>query len=343
MDEMSTQAYGQPLAIEARNVRRVFKIKPTKSQPAKETIALDGVDLQVRSGELFGLLGPNGAGKTTLIKILVTLLYPTSGQALVDGFDVVTQAQAVRERIAMVSGGETSGFGLLTVREQLWMFSQFYGVSSTVAAQRADELLKVVGLWDERDRKVHTLSTGMRQRMNLCRGLMSDPKILFLDEPTLRLDVGVARDIRAYIRQWISEKPGRTILLTTHYMQEADELCDRVAIIDQGRILICDTPAAIKRQSRQATYFQIITEPLDGTEVTLCGLPGVVSCQSRLVDMGTELRITLADDGAIAHVVGSITGQGKRILALQKVEPTLEDVFVETVGRRFGDDTQPAA
>ena len=330
-------------AIEAYDITRVFKVKPTPTHLDGKMTALAGVDLQVRPGELFGLLGPNGAGKTTLIKILVTLLYPTAGRALVDGLDVVAQAQAVRERIAMVSGGETSGYGLLTVREQLWMFSQFYGVPGKLARQRTEDLLKVVGLWDECDRKVHTLSTGMRQRMNLCRGLISDPKILFLDEPTLGLDVSVARDIRAYIQRWLKEKPGRTILLTTHYMKEADDLCDRVAIIDQGKILICDKPAAIKRRSRQAAYFQITTERLGGDQSVLAGLAGMLHCQSAEVEAGTELRLTLADDGAIALVVAHLAGQGKRILALQKVQPTLEDVFVEMVGRRFGDEEQAAA
>jgi ABC-2 type transport system ATP-binding protein len=332
----------QPLAIETHDITRVFKTKPTASQPKGRTTALNGVTMDVRTGELFGLLGPNGAGKTTLIKILVTLLYPTAGRALVDGLDVVAQAQAVRERIAMVSGGETSGYGLLTVREQLWMFSQFYGVPSKIARPRAEELLKVVGLWEERDRKVHALSTGMRQRMNLCRGLITDPRILFLDEPTLGLDVSVARDIRAYIQRWVKEKPGRTILLTTHYMQEADELCERVAIIDQGKILICDSPAAIKRKSEQATYFQITSERLDDEDNTLHSLAGVLRCQSSQVESGTELRLTLQDDGAIAQVVAHLAGHGKRILSLQKVAPTLEDVFVEMVGRRFGDD-EPAA
>lgn len=329
------------LAIETHEITRIFKIKPTQAQPGKQMTALNGVNVQVRSGELFGLLGPNGAGKTTLIKILVTLLYPTTGRALVDGLDVVTQAQAVRERISMVSGGETSGYGLLTVSEQLWMFAQFYGVPSRLARQRLQELLKVVGLWDERDHKVHTLSTGMRQRMNLCRGLISDPRILFLDEPTLGLDVSVARDIRAYIQRWLAEKPGRTILLTTHYMQEADEMCDRVAIIDQGKILNCDTPAAIKRQSAQATLFQITVERMTEDESALSAVAGVVRCQASQGAAGTDLRLTLADDGAIAAVVAALTERGKRILALQKVEPTLEDAFVEMVGRRFADDARP--
>lgn len=331
-----------PLAIETVDVTRSFKTKPTKSQVGGATVAVDHVSMQVRSGELFGLLGPNGAGKTTLIKVLVTLLYPTSGRALVDGLDVVQQASTVRQRIAMVSGGETAGFGLLTVREQLWMFAQFYGVPGAVANARAEELLKVVGLWEERDHKMHTLSTGMRQRTNLCRGLITDPKIFFLDEPTLGLDVSVARDIRAYIKQWVKEKPGRTILLTTHYMQEADELCDRVAIINQGKILVCDTPAAIKRQSKTGVYFQLTTEVLDDAD-GLCNVPGVLQCESNQVAAGTALRLTLADDGVIAPVVAHLTGREKRILALQKVEPTLEDVFMEMVGRRFVDATEAAA
>ena len=333
----------QTLAIETRGLQRSFKTPRTKSAPAQQKVALDNVDLQVNPGELFGLLGPNGAGKTTLIKILVTLLYPTAGTAQVDGLDVVAQAQGVRERIAMVSGGETSGYGLLTVREQIWMFSQFYGLPTKPSLQRADELLKVVGLWEARDQKVHTLSTGMRQRMNLCRGLISDPKILFLDEPTLGLDVSVARDIRAYIRQWMGEKPGRTILLTTHYMQEADDLCDRVAIIDQGKILACDSPAAMKRRSRQTTYFEITTEALDGARAGLNELPGILQCQATETETGTRLRLTLADDGVIAAVVQRVTAEGKRILSLQKVEPSLEDAFVEIVGRGLGDETEPAA
>jgi ABC-2 type transport system ATP-binding protein len=223
------------------------------------------------------------------------------------------------------------------------MFSQFYGVPSKIARPRAEELLNVVGLWEARDRKVHALSTGMRQRLNLCRGLISDPRILFLDEPTLGLDVSVARDIRAYIQRWLKEKEGRTILLTTHYMQEADELCDRVAIIDQGKILTCDTPASIKRRSSQAIFFQITTEPLDGEGDALRSLPGVLGCQVDQIEGGTQLRLTLADDGVIAQVVGSLTSQHKRILGLQKVEPTLEDVFVETVGRRFADEAEAAA
>ncbi len=175
-------------AIETRDLVRTYRLKRTSRQSEAVTIAaLDGITLDVPRGELFGLLGPNGAGKTTLIKVLATLLLPTSGTARVAGIDVVTHAQQVRERISMVSGGEHSGYGLLTVREQLWMFSQFYGLPSRVALTRIDELLKIVGLYEERNRRVSALSTGMRQKMNMVRGLVPDPEVLFLDEPTVGL------------------------------------------------------------------------------------------------------------------------------------------------------------
>ena len=322
-------------SIQTEDLARTFRVRRSKHYPAGEpVVALDGVTLEIPRGELFGLLGPNGAGKTTLIKILVTLLLPTSGRATVEGFDVRTQAHQVRSRISMVSGGEHSGYGLLTVREQLWMFSQFYGLATGEALRRIDELLGVVGLFEERHRKVQQLSTGMRQKMNLVRGLLSDPQVFFLDEPTLGLDVGAARDIRAYIKRWIADRPGRTILLTTHYMSEAEELCDRVAIIHKGKIIACDAPAHLKRAAAGGSYFVLDTERLDGADF-LREIPGVARVDAAERDHLTELRLHLAEDGAIAGVVAALTQQGRRILQLQKVEPSLEDAFVTLVGRRM--------
>ncbi len=332
-----------PSAIETEDLVRTFRVRRSRQHPSgAPVVALDGVTLEVRRGELFGLLGPNGAGKTTLIKILVTLLLPTSGRAAVEGFDVRTQAQQVRERISMVSGGEHSGYGLLTVREQLWMFSQFYGIPSGEALARIDHLLQVVGLYQERHRKVQQLSTGMRQKMNLVRGLLSDPRVFFLDEPTVGLDVGAARDIRAYIRTWLADRPDRTILLTTHYMSEAEELCDRVAIIHKGRIVACDTPARLKQTTSGGSYFLLDTERLDGADF-LRRLPGVARVDSTERDGRTELRLRLAEDGAIAGVVAALTGCGRRILRLQKIEPTLEDAFITLVGQRLEEADQEAA
>lgn len=321
-------------AIETKELVREYRTKRSPQNPkAAPVVALDGVTLDVPQGEMFGLLGPNGAGKTTLIKVLVTLLLPTAGAARVLGLDVVGQAQQIRERISMVSGGEHSGYGILTVREQLWMFSQFYGLPSKPALARIDELLKIVGLYEERNRRTSALSTGMRQKMNLVRGLLSDPEVLFLDEPTVGLDVTAARDIRAYIKEWIRMKPGRTILLTTHYMHEAEELCDRVAIIHKGRIIAGDAPAALKLRATGGTYFLLTTETLDG--ISLAGLPGVQRADTRALDGRMELRLHLAEDGAIAGVVKVLADSNRRIFSLQKIEPTLEEVFVQLVGQRL--------
>ncbi len=323
------------LAIETRDLVRTYRMKRTSRHSEAVTItALDGITLDVPRGELFGLLGPNGAGKTTLIKVLVTLLLPTTGTARVAGLDVVAQAQQVRERISMVSGGEHSGYGLLTVREQLWMFSQFYGLPSRTALPRIDALLKVVGLYEERNRRVSALSTGMRQKMNMVRGLVPNPDVLFLDEPTVGLDVAAARDVRAYIKTWIREIPGRTILLTTHYMHEAEELCDRVAIIHKGRIVTCDSPAALRRNTMGGSYFVLVTEPLDG-DGWLAQVPGVRRADTQMRDGRTELRVHLADDGAIAAMVKALADRERKIYSLQKIEPSLEDVFVRIVGRRL--------
>jgi ABC-2 type transport system ATP-binding protein len=328
-----------PFAIETRDLLRLYKTKPRPGAEGSGLVrALDDVNLSVSAGQFFGLLGPNGAGKTTLIKILVTLLLPSSGRALVDGFDVVKEAQDIRRRISMVSGGESSGYGILTVREQLWMFSQFYGLPGRVARQRIDDLLAVMGLAQDADKKVYNLSTGMRQKMNLCRGLVSDPKILFLDEPTLGLDVGVARDVRAYIRRWLNENPEKTVLLTTHYMSEADELCDQVAIIDHGRVVACDTPAALKRRVRGESLFRLEVASTRADWPQLAALPAVEHWQQTFVDGIAELSFSLTDEGALAEVIAAITSAGGRLLSLKKSEPTLEDAFVELVGRRLNEE-----
>jgi ABC-2 type transport system ATP-binding protein len=321
-------------AIQTGDLSRIYKIRGGKKTEAKELVALHDVDLEVRPGELFGLLGPNGAGKTTLIKILTTLLSPSSGWAQVAGFDVIKEADKVRPRINMVSGGEASGYGLLTVRENLWMFAQFYGIPSAQANQRIKDLLKIVGMADRLNSKSSDLSTGLRQKMNIVRGFLTDPDVLFLDEPTLGLDVGASREVRRFIRQWVDDDPTRTILLTTHYMVEADELCDRVAIINQGRVLACDTPAALKKRLQSEAIFRLEVTPLNGFRVDqLETLPGVRKITHQLQDSSSVLEFILAQDDALASVVNQMTHNNIHILNLQKHEPTLEDVFVDLVGR----------
>ncbi len=330
-------------AIQTTDLTRTYKAsrkrRPAPGEsagPAVELTALAGVSLEVQSGELFGLLGPNGAGKTTLIKILTTLLAPTGGTARVDGLDVATQAEAIRRRINMVSGGESAGYGLLTVRENLWLFTQLYGVPRRTALQRIEEMLKVVGMTERGDTKISQLSTGLRQKMNFCRGFVTDPKILFLDEPTLGLDVTAARDVRGFVRRWLGERPERTLLLTTHYMMEADELCDRVAVIDKGRVLACDTPAALKRRVQKHSIFEIDLAPSGGDWTGLGALPGVASLSVTQGPEAAALKAALHEEAVVGDVVRAIVSGGGRILTLRKVEPTLEDVFIQLVGHGLG-------
>lgn len=323
------------LAIETHNLGRIYTIRNRRERRIRrEIVALQDVNLEIPRGELFGLLGPNGAGKTTLIKILTTLLAPTTGWAKVAGYDVVREAHKIRPRINMVSGGESSGYGLLTVRENLWMFAQFYGLSSRESNRRIAEFLRRIGLEDRMHTKSSDLSTGLRQKMNIVRGFLTDPEILFLDEPTLGLDVNAARDVRRFIREWVDAHPDRAVLLTTHYMVEADELCDRVAIINQGRVLACDSPENLKRRLQRDSLFEIeITVPNGPTAPALEIIPGVRRALLTETDGGARLDLTLTTESALADVIQVLTERAVRVRHLTKREPTLEDVFVELVGR----------
>ncbi len=320
-------------AIHTEALTRVYKIRGGKKSDPKELVALKDVNIQVPRSEMFGLLGPNGAGKTTLIKVLTTLLAPTSGRASVAGFDVTKDPHEIRARINMVSGGESSGYGLLTVRENLWMFSQFYGIPSKEANRRIKELLEVVGLGDRLNTKSSDLSSGLRQKMNIVRGFMTDPEVLFLDEPTLGLDVGAARDVRRFILDWMDASMDRTILLTTHYMVEAEQLCDRVAIINEGRVLACDTPAALKHQLQEAAIFQLQVSPLDGTPPeTFEHIRGVRHFTYNPQDGFATLEFILEEEDVLAAVVNQLTAHDIHLKNLEKREPSLEDVFVHLVG-----------
>jgi ABC-2 type transport system ATP-binding protein len=320
-------------SIETRQLGRVYKVRGAKKGESKTLIALKDINLTVHPGELFGLLGPNGAGKTTLIKILTTLLSPSSGSAFVAGLDAEKEPEKVRQVINMVSGGEASGYGLLTVRENLWMFAQFYGIPSKEANERIVKLLEIVGLKDRMNTRSSDLSTGLRQKMNIIRGFLTDPRVLFLDEPTLGLDVGASRDVRHFVRRWVDEDRTRTLLLTTHYMVEADEMCDRVAIINQGKVLACDTPAVLKQQLQKTALFEINVETPEPVERdSIAQLTGVQSCSVTPEDGFSRVELSLSEESYLAAVITALGAQNGRILSLQKHEPTLEDVFVRLTG-----------
>jgi ABC-2 type transport system ATP-binding protein len=323
-------------AVETIDLVRTFK---RKGKP--DLRALDSVNLTVSEGEIFGLLGPNGAGKTTLIKILVTLLYPTAGKALVAGYDVMKNAEKIRPLITMVSGGETSGYGILTVFENIWIFSQFYGIPSAEAKRRILYWLERFELADQATTRVNRISTGMRQKMNLVRGFVTDPAILFLDEPTLGLDVHVAIEVRKAIREWVSGKPGRTVFLTTHYMAEAEYMCNRVAIIDKGSLVVCDTPINLRQSLDMEGSFILTLAPAPAQNPDFEKLQDVKS--SALIKKAPDnssatYEIFLEHESAISLVLSEVSRLGLTILELAKKEPSLEELFLKIVGRRLEHD-----
>jgi len=295
--------------------------------------ALDRVSIEIKDGELFGLLGPNGAGKTTLIRILTTLLLPTSGKAYIKGFDVEKDYQKIRRIINLVSGGEEIGYGILTLEETLWLFSQLYGVSFKEAKKRINELVRLLDLEPHRKKRVSRLSTGLRQRMNIARGFINDPEILFLDEPTMGLDVESAILVRRFIKNWVKNKKGRTVLLTTHNMFEAEELCDRIAIINKGKIFAIDTPSGLKKRvERENLYeFEIKTEQKDFNF-----LKKVKIFDIKEIDRNVKkIKITLSSDFTLDRVINEFRKGGSEILLVKKIEPTLEEAFIKIVGMSF--------
>ncbi|HSA35841.1 MAG TPA: ATP-binding cassette domain-containing protein, partial [Methanomassiliicoccales archaeon] len=225
-------------------VRKYHSTTGILHQKKKETVAVNEIDFQVRRGELFGLLGPNGAGKTTTIKVLTTLLLPTSGSVRILGYDVVKESMEVRKRIGLILGGERGLYYRVTARQNLRYFADIYGVPISIRDRRIEEVLKRVNLLDKADTRVEDYSRGMKQRLHIAKGIIHDPELIFMDELTIGLDPEAARDARDMTKDLVAE--GKTILLTTHYMFEADELCDRIGVITRGKIVALDTPSKLK-------------------------------------------------------------------------------------------------
>ncbi|HPS69301.1 MAG: ABC transporter ATP-binding protein [Candidatus Cryosericum sp.] len=326
-------------AINVDQVTRVFTRRG--SEPFH---ALRGISFDVPYGEIFGLLGPNGAGKTTTIRILATLLLPTSGRATVAGYDVERDFAAVRPLISLVSGGETSGYGILTVEEQLWMFSQFYGMPTRQARDRIEAYLKLVGMWDSRRLQMNRLSTGMRQKVNLVRGLVTDPKVLFLDEPTLGVDVEASVVIRHIVRDWVAARPDRCVILTTHYMAEADELCSRVAIVNRGLILANAAPSQLKQGLDSKVHYEITLDRLDSARVQQLAATMGPGCEliptTDKVTNKPMLIAHLEHEADIGVLIAALSDEGSALEYMRKLEPSLEDAFLKLVGRTFEDEEE---
>ena len=317
-------------AIEVEGLRRTYKTSTgTIRRKSKLIEAVRGIDFQVGEGELFGLLGPNGAGKTTTIKMLITLLIPTAGKARVLGLDVVEDAREVRKRIGYVFGGERGVYERLSGYDNLRYFAELYGVPPREQRARIEFLLEMVGLRGREHERAEGYSRGMKQRLHVARGLLHDPDVVFLDEPTIGLDPVGARELRATISTLV--EAGKTVLLTTHYMFEADALCDRIAVIDKGLIVSEGTPGELKQAVAAGSV----------VEVEVFGLPegcvervrAVAGVRSVSVEEREQAQILIVQTGADVELTHAILGtlDGASVGRVARREPTLEDAYVALV------------
>jgi len=318
-------------AIEVRNLRRVFRTTiGVLRRKNKEVVAVDDISFDVQQGELFGLLGPNGAGKTTTVKMLTTLLIPTAGAARVLGLDVVRQAEALRSRIGFIFGGERGLYWRLTATDNLRYFATLYQLDASAARKRIPYLLELVGLADRANEKVEGYSRGMKQRLHIARTLLHDPELLFLDEPSMGLDPVAAREMRQMVRDLQAER--KTVLLTTHYMFEADELCQRIAVINHGRIVALDTPEGLKRHVADLSVIEL--ETLGAPPAVLDRLRALPFVDAVSVENHDQKQLLLIQSPrgseGVPDVLATLDGLhvGKVIVR----EPTLEDAYVRLVG-----------
>jgi ABC-2 type transport system ATP-binding protein len=311
-------------AIRTRALRKVYPA------PSPGIVALEGLDLEVHTGEFFGLLGPNGAGKTTTIGILTTRVRPTSGAASVAGADVVREPVAVKQRIGVVPQRPNPDRSL-SVLDNLLFHAAYFGIPRKAATTRARELLGMLGLGERGDAKVDAISGGQQQRLMIARALIHEPNVLFLDEPTVGLDPQARLALWEILRGLHAE--GRTIVMTTHYMEEADRLCQRVAIIDHGRLLALDSPAVLKARAPGGTLI----------ELTLDGDPAPVATSARAVPgvlradvEGAVLRAYAERPGeAIAGLIKAAEQAGRGVTNVALSPPSLETLFISLTGRRL--------
>jgi ABC-2 type transport system ATP-binding protein len=335
------RATGDQPAIEAIDLVRTYDTHLGVIRRKRIKVeAVRGISFEVRPGELFGLLGPNGAGKTTTIKMLITLLLPSSGTARVAGFDVVHQTTEVRKVIGYVFGGDRGLYDRVSALDNLRYFAELYGVNPADQRRRIEALLELVGLTGREREKVDGYSRGMRQRLHIARGLLHDPQVLFLDEPSIGLDPIGARELRLTVKSLVDA--GKTVLLTTHYMFEADALCDRIAVINAGRIVALGTGANLKDAIAERTIVEI--ETFGVTDEAVERLRGDADVSAVNTEERDQSQILLVQSERGAHITQrllSLLGD-TRVGKVVAREPTLEDAYVHLIATTGDDDARAA-
>ena len=316
--------------VEAHDLRRSYTTRTGIFKRERKTVdAVKGVSFGIEQGELFGLLGPNGAGKTTTIKMLITLLLPTGGSASVLGHDVVDDAREVRRHIGYVFGGDRGLYERLNALDNLRYFAELYGVPAREQKQRIGYLLEMVGLTGREKERVEGFSRGMRQRLHIARGLLHDPEVLFLDEPTIGIDPVGARELRATIGAL--KEQGKTILLTTHYMFEADELCDRIAVIRAGELVAEGTPSVLKQGVTDGHVVEVETFGLP--DAAMDAVRDVSGVRAANVEERGQAQVLLIQVEPGAEVTSAVLGRlnGVNVGRVSSRQPTLEDAYVALV------------
>jgi ABC-2 type transport system ATP-binding protein len=294
-------------------------------------VAVDNITFDIKKGEIFGLLGPNGAGKSTTIRMLSTLTRPTKGTATIGGFDVVKQDNEVRKLIGIVSE-KMIMYNRLTARENLWFFGNLFGMPREELNRRIEELLELVQLTKWAKAQVGTFSSGMKQKMNIIRALLNMPQVLFLDEPTLGLDPQSTVEIREFIRK-LNQEHNTTILITTHMMGEADLLCDRIGIIDHGKIVALDTSTNLKNSIAGANTTILTLEIANLTPDLLATMRALECVETVSQENSSHLKIHAHGDGAFDSIIDAIRVKKANVVSIQNIQPTLEDVFLHITGR----------
>ena len=297
--------------------------------------AVDHISFDVKKGEVFGLLGPNGAGKTTTIRMLSTLTRPSEGTATVGNYDVVKDDNEVRKLIGLVSE-KIIMYDRLTAKENLWFFGSLYNIPKKTLLTRIDELLRLVQLGDWKDSQVGTFSSGMRQRMNVIRAMLNMPEVLLLDEPTLGLDPQSTVEVREFVRR-INRENKTTLILTTHMMTEADMLCDRIGIIDHGKISALDTPTNLKKIVSGADTTLLELEVANLTTNIMETIRSLKCVDSVSQENSTHIKIHANGDEAFDTIIDAIRAEKGKINSVQNLQPTLEDVFLRITGHEVRD------